>query len=250
MVGWIVFLGQPTRVSARLHMIFVQLCTPLVELGDSIPFVQSRRLLARQNEQLRHDNDLLRQEVRALSETGRENLRLRQLLDFKQHSAFHVVTARVIGRDTSNWWKSLQIDRGSNDGLADNMAVLNADGLIGKTISVTRSQARVLLITDSNCKVAGLLQDTRGPGVVSGVGTAFAVSPRLMMTYVNRDARVAPGESVITSGLGGVFPKGILIGATTRARINKQTGMYQDVDITPAVDFRRLEEVLVIAGQE
>jgi rod shape-determining protein MreC len=85
---------------------------------------------------------------------------------------------------------------------------------------------------------------------VSGVGTAFAVSPRLMMTYVNRDARVAPGESVITSGLGGVFPKGILIGATTRARINKQTGMYQDVDITPAVDFRRLEEVLVIAGQE
>jgi rod shape-determining protein MreC len=221
-----------------------------VELGDSIPFVQSRRLLARQNEQLRHDNDLLRQEVRALSETGRENLRLRQLLDFKQHSAFHVVTARVIGRDASNWWKSLQIDRGSNDGLADNMAVLNADGLIGKTISVTRGQARVLLITDSNCKVAGLLQDTRGPGVVSGVGTAFTMSPRLMMTYVNRDAKITQGESVITSGLGGVFPKGVLIGTTTRARINKQTGMYQDVDITPAVDFRRLEEVLVIAGPE
>jgi rod shape-determining protein MreC len=249
-VGWIVFLGQPTRFSARLHMIFVQLCTPFVELGDSIPFVQSRRLLARQNEQLRHDNDLLRQEVRALSETGRENLRLRQLLDFKQHSAFHVVTARVIGRDTSNWWKSLQIDRGSNDGLADNMAVLNADGLIGKTISVTRGQARVLLITDPNCKVAGLLQDTRGPGVVSGVDTAFTVSPRLMMTYVSRDAKVTPGENVITSGLGGIFPKGILIGTTARTRINKQTGMYLDVDITPAVDFRRLEEVIVIVGQE
>jgi rod shape-determining protein MreC len=70
------------------------------------------------------------------------------------------------------------------------------------------------------------------------------------MTYVNRDAKVTSGESVITSGLGGVFPKGILIGTTDRARMNRQTGMYQDVDITPAVDFRRLEEVIVIAGQQ
>ncbi len=250
MVGWIVFLGQPTRFSAKLHMVFAQLCTPLVELGDYVPFVQSRRLLARENEELRHDNDLLRQEVRALGETGRENLRLRQLLDLKQHTAFRTVRARVIGRDASNWWKSLLIDRGSNDGLADNMAVLNADGLIGKTISVTRGQARVLLLIDPNCKAAALLQDTREPGVVSGVEAAFNFSPRLRMTYVNRDAKVTPGESVITSGLGGVFPKGILIGTTTRARMNRQTGMYQDVDITPAVDFRRLEEVIVIAGQE
>ena len=250
MVGWIVFLGQPTSFSSKLRMVFVQLSTPFVELGDYFPFVQSRRLLAHQNEQLLHDNDLLRQEVRALSETGRENLRLRQLLDLKEHSAFRTVTARVIGRDASNWWRSLQIDRGSNDGLADNMAVLNADGLIGKTISVTRGQARVLLLIDPNCKAAALLQDTREPGVVSGVEAAFNFSLRLRMTYVNRDAKVTPGESVITSGLGGVFPKGILIGTTTRARMNRQTGMYQDVDITPAVDFRRLEEVIVIAGQQ
>lgn len=250
MVGWIVFLGQPTSFSSKLRMVFVQFCTPFVELGDYLPFVQSRRLLARQNEQLRQDNDLLRQEVRALGETGRENLRLRQLLNVKERSAFRAITARVIGRDASNWWKSLQIDRGSNDGLADNMAVLNADGLIGKTVSVTRGQARVLLLIDPNCKAAAFLQDTREPGVVSGVDSAFNISPRLTMTYVNRDAKVTPGESVITSGLGGVFPKGILIGTTARARMNRQTGMYQDVDITPAVDFRRLEEVIVIAGLE
>jgi rod shape-determining protein MreC len=249
-VGWIVFLGQPTSFSSKLRMVFVQLSTPFVELGDYFPFVQSRRLLARQNEQLRHDNDLLRQEVRALSETGRENLRLRQLLDLKEHAAFRTVTARVIGRDTSNWWRSLQIDRGSNDGLTNNLAVLNADGLIGKTIAVTPGQTRVLLLIDPNCKAAAFLQDTREPGVVSGVNTPFNLSPRLTMTYVNRDAKVTPGESVITSGLGGVFPKGILIGATTRARMNRQTGMYQDVDITPAVDFRRIEEVVVIIGQQ
>jgi rod shape-determining protein MreC len=249
-VGWIVFLGQPTSISSRLRMVFVQLCTPFVELGDYLPFVQSRRILARQNEELRHDNDLLRQEVRALGETGRENLRLHQLLDMKERSAFRTITARVIGRDASNWWKSLQIDRGSNDGLTNDLAVLNADGLIGKTISVTRGQARVLLLVDPNCKAAAFLQDTREPGVVSGVETAFTISPHLTMTYVNRDVKVTPGESVMTSGLGGVFPKGILIGTTTRARMNRQTGMYQDVDITPAVDFRRLEEVIVIVGQQ
>jgi rod shape-determining protein MreC len=249
-VGWIVFLGQPTTFSARLRMIFVQLCTPFVNLGDHFPFVQSRRLLAKQNEQLRQDNDQLRQQVRALSETGDENLRLHRLLELKEHPGFHTITARVIGRDASNWWKSLQIDRGSNDGLRQDMAVLNAEGLIGKTISVTKGEARVLLLTDPNCKVSALLQDTREPGVASGVEAAFTFSPRCLMTYVNLGAKVKPGENVITSGLGGVFPKGILIGAVTRTQLNRQTGMYQDVEIKPAVDFRHLEEVIVILGQQ
>ena len=245
MVGWIIFLGQPTSFSTKLRMVFVQLCTPLVKLGDYFPFVQSRRVLAKQNEDLHQENDVLRQEVRALSETGRENIRLRELLNLKEHTAFHTVAARVIGRDSSNWWKSIQIDRGSNDGVRENLAVLNADGLIGKIISVTRGEARVLLLSDPNCKVSALLQDTRKLGVASGSDAAFSFSSRCVMTYVNRDAEVKPGENVITSGLG-VFPKGIFIGTVTRAQLNKQTGMYQDVEIKPAVDFRRLEEVIVI----
>ena len=245
-VGWIVLLGQPTAFSGKLRMIFVQLGTPFVKVGDYFPFVQSRRLLARQNEQLRQENDVLRQQVRALGETGRENMRLQELLSLKERTAFHAVTARVIGRDASNWWKSLQIDRGSNDGLRKNMAVLNADGLIGKTISVTKGEARVLLLTDPNCKVSARLQNAREPGVAAGIETSFSFSPRCVMNYVNRDAKITPGEPVISSGLGGVFPKGILLGTVTRAALNKQTGMYQDVEIKPAVDFHRLEEVVVI----
>lgn len=246
MVGWIIFLGQPTSFSTKLRMVFVQLCTPFVKLGDYFPFVQSRRVLAKQNEELHQENDVLRQEVRALSETGRENIRLRELLNLKEHTAFHTVTARVIGRDSSNWWKSIQIDRGSNDGVRENLAVLNADGLIGKIVSVTHGEARVLLLSDPNCKVSALLQDTREPGVASGSDAAFSFSPHCVMTYVNRDAKVKTGENVITSGLGGVFPKGIVIGTVTGVQLNKQTGMYQDVEIKPAVDFRRLEEVIVI----
>jgi len=245
-VGWIIFLGQPTSFSTKLRMVFVQLCTPFVKLGDYFPFVQSRRVLAKQNEELHQENDVLRQEVRALSETGRENIRLRELLNLKEHTAFHTVTARVIGRDSSNWWKSIQIDRGSNDGVRENLAVLNADGLIGKIVSVTHGEARVLLLSDPNCKVSALLQDTREPGVASGSDAAFSFSPHCVMTYVNRDAKVKTGENVITSGLGGVFPKGIVIGTVTGVQLNKQTGMYQDVEIKPAVDFRRLEEVIVI----
>jgi rod shape-determining protein MreC len=248
--GWIVLLGQPTAFTGKLRMVFVQLGTPFVKLGDYFPFVHSRRQLARQNEELRRENEGLRRQAQALGEIGRENLRLHQLLNLKEHSGSRTLGARVIGRDASNWWKSIQIDRGSNDGVRENMAVLNADGLVGKTIQVSRGESRVLLLVDPNCKVSAVVQDSREPGVASGAESALAFSPRCVMTYVNRDARVKPGESVITSGLGGVFPKGILIGAVRRAQLNKQTGMYQDVELKPAVDFRRLEEVLVIVGQE
>ena len=228
-------------------MVFVQLSTPFVKLGDYFPFVQSRRLLAKQNGELRRENDALRQQVRALGETGDENLRLHRLLSLKEPAATHTITARVIGRDASNWWESIQIDRGGNDGLHINMAVLNADGLIGKIVSVTKGESRVLLLTDPNCKVSALLQNTREPGIVAGVKRSLRFSPHCVMTYVNREAKITPGESVISSGLGGVFPKGIPIGTVTGSLLNKQTGMYQDVQIKPAADFRRLEEVLVIA---
>ena len=244
-VGWVVFLGQPTAFSGKLRMVFAELGTPFVKLGDYFPFVQSRRLLAKQNGELRQQNETLRQQVRALGEMGDENLRLHQLLGLKENITFHTVTARVIGRDASNWWKSIQIDRGSNDGLHNNLAVLNADGLVGKIVSVTKGESRVLLLTDPNCKVSTLLQNTREPGVAAGIETSFRLSPRCVMTYVNRDAKIKPGDPVISSGLG-VFPKGILVGTVTAAQLNKQTGMYQDVDIKPAVDFRRLEEVLVV----
>jgi len=246
-VGWIMFLGQPNAFSGKLRMVFVELGTPFVKLGDYFPFVQSRRLLARQNEELRRENDLLRRQVQGLGEVGRRNLHLERELAFKERLPLHSLTARVIGYDASNWWKSIQIDRGSGDGLTNNLAVLNADGLIGKIISVTKGESRVLLLTDPNCKVSALLQNPpREPGVVAGIKTGFSSSPRCVMTYVNRDAKIKPGEPVISSGFGGIFPKGIPIGSVTRVEMNKQTGMYQDVEIKPAVNFRLLEEVMVI----
>jgi len=236
MTGGIIFIGQPTAVSARLRGIFVRLGTPLVRLGSFVPAVHSRRQLVAINDMLQSENDQLRQRVRALEETGRENLRLRSQLDLKEHSQRRTIGARVIGRDASNWWKSLQIDRGHADGLREDLPVLNADGLIGKTVAVSDGESRVLLLLDANCKVSALVQDSREPGVVTGG----------RMTFVDRHAKIPPGQTILTSGLGGIFPKGIRIGTVIRAELNAQSGLYQDVEIQPAVDFNQLEEVVVM----
>ena len=234
--GWIVFIGQPTAVATKLRMISAQLSTPFVKLGDYIPIIKSRRDLDNQNRELRAANDLLRQQLRAFDATVAENLRLNKTFAFKERLPYRTLGARVIGRDASNWYKSLQIDRGAADGLRPDLAVLNADGLIGKITAVTRAEARVLLLTDPSCKASALVQSSREPGVVAG----------MEMTYVDRRAKINPGEAVITSGFGGVFPKGIFIGTIIKGRLDPQTGLYQTLELKPAVNYRRLEEVVVI----
>ena len=231
-------------------MMFVRLCTPFVRLGDYVPAIHSRRELAQENARLHAENDQLRQRERALAETVAENQRLTRLLRLAGHVSPRTIGARVIGRDASNWWKTIQLDRGSDDGVRTNCPVLNADGLVGKIISVSRGDSRVLLLLDPNCKVSGLLQKGRETGVVAGSGAGLTREPRCCMTFVDRNAKIAAGQTIITSGLGSVFPKGVLIGTVTGAHPNAQTGMCQDLDVKPAVDFARLEEVVVIIGQE
>lgn len=244
--AWIIFLGQPTHLSVAVRSVMVRLCTPFVSLGDYIPVVRSRRQLARENAALRSQNAVLQQQLLATTEAGAENGRLRELLKLRERLPHKVVVARVTGRDASNWWKSIQIDRGARDGLRENLPVINAHGIVGKTVSVTKGEARVLLVVDPNCKVSALLQDAREHGVVGGMERAFASEPGCRMTYVNRAAHVRVGEPIVSSGFGGVFPKGILIGTVLSCSLNPQTGMYQDIEIRPSVDFRRLEEVMVI----
>ncbi len=250
LVAWIVFLGQPTAVSAKLRHFLIRLTTPLVKLGDWIPTVKSRRQLQTSNDALRTENAHLRQMLHAVTETEAENLRLETLLGLKHHRGFVTVAGHVIGRDASNWWKSIQLDVGTADGIRDNQPVFNATGLIGKVEAAGRGECRVLLLVDPNCKVSALLQSSRTPGVVAGSEAAFQRRPHCEMRYVDRSANIKIGEMVISSGLGGVFPKGIPIGVVGSAHLNQETGLYQDIEIQPVVDFNRLEEVLVIVRQE
>jgi len=244
-LAWALLLGQPTRVGARLRTLFVQLGTPFERLGDLIPVLRTHAALARHNDRLRAENNDLRRQITELQHQRAENQQLRALLQIKQAAPWRTVGARVIGRDASNWWKSIQIDRGSDDGVRPDLPVLSASGLVGKTVSVTAGESRVLLLLDASCKIGALLETSRDPGIVSGAHAAFSREPRLEMTFVDRKVSVKVGEGVYTSGLGGIFPRGILIGTVTGADLDPQ-GLYQSVELKPAADFHRLEEVMVI----
>lgn len=245
MLAWVLLLGQPTAFGERLRRMAVRLVTPFERLADLIPVIHSHRRLAAENARLRTDNQQLRRQIIELQHHQAENRQLRALLQIKQAMPWRTVGARVIGRDASNWWNSIQIDRGASDGIRPNLPVLSARGLIGKTIRVSDGESRVLLLTDATCKVAALIESSREPGIVSGIPNVLSREPRLQMFFVERKSDVKRGDAIYTSGLGGVFPRGILIGTVAEADLDPQ-GLYQSVEVKPAADFRRLEEVMVI----
>ncbi len=245
-LGWVIFIGQPTAISGKLRALFTRLGTPLVKLGGALPTVASRRSLAETNKQLLAENERLHQQLRGLDETVRENQRLHRLLDFKPRVSRQIVGARVIGHEASNWWRSIQIDRGVADGIRTGFTVATADGLVGKVVETSKGESRVLLLLDPTCQVGAILAESRYPGVVKGAEQAFVRQPRLEMMYVERSADLKPGELVLSSGHGGIFPKGLPIGKVVTTEVDKETGMFQRLSIAPTADFRRLEEVVVM----
>jgi rod shape-determining protein MreC len=245
-VGWMLFLGQPTATATRLRAFFVRLGTPLVRATHWIPTVKNRRELQAVNRRLTAENDALRERHRSLLEAERQNERLQQLLSFHPPPGVAAVAAHVIGRDAANWWQSLQLDRGLNDGVRPDLPVVTGHGLVGRVITATRGECRVLLLLDPGCTVSALLQRSRAPGIVRGLAPTLARRPQCLLTFVDPRTPVEVGDQVITSGLGGLFPKGLVIGSVLRAELNRDNSMYQEIEVTPAVDFLRLEEVLIL----
>jgi len=187
----------------------------------------------------------LEAEINRLREVERENDRLRGLLAYRIEegdTAGHMLPARVIGRDPSNWFAMIRIDRGAEDGVRRDMPVVLPAGLVGRAYVVGRHTTDVLLITDPRSGVGGLVQETRTPGVVKGV---FQGTSALRMSYLAKDADIEKGQMVVTSGLGGLFPKGIPIGRIAAVE-REPSGLTKTADLVPAVDFEHLEEVLVI----
>jgi len=193
-----------------------------------------------QLEALRTQNTELRARVSTLEEARLENIRLKKLSGFTQASANKTVGARVIGRPTNQWEGVITIDRGSADGVAAGMPVVGAQGLLGQTVGVTKHSARVRLITDPNSGVAAMVQSTRAEGIVHGT-----LDGKLTLDFVSSETTVRAGDVVISSGMGGVYPKGLIVGEITRVR-NAPSALYQDIEVTPAGKLTGLEEVLVL----
>jgi rod shape-determining protein MreC len=202
--------------------------------------------------ELRDDNARLRAELESIAgavprvdDLEQENARLRALLGFSPPAQFDAVAARVIGRSMSNWFSTVEIDKGSEHGVEVNTAVMTHRGLVGRVVRVTGHTATVLLVVDPQSGVGAVVTRSREHGVV--LGTA-AFDKTCSMRLFSRDADIVAGDALLTSGLGGVFPPGLFIGYVLETSRSEQ-GLLVTAKIFPAVDFGRLEEVFVLLPQ-
>ncbi len=196
-----------------------------------------------QNQRLKRENLDLRAELQQAQEILQQNVRLRKLLAFVDELDRPALPAQVIGEDASNWARTILIDKGTRAGLRNGLPVVSAQGVVGRIIKVAPDSARILLITDASSAVAALIQRTRTRGVVRGRGDNLSIE------YALRDADLQIGDLLVTSGMGGVFPKGLPLGLIEFVE-KDQFGLFQQVRAVPTVDFSHLEEVMVIVGED
>ena len=175
-----------------------------------------------------------------LKEFELSNSRLRNLLNFKKTITDRVLSAEVIGKDPSPWFKTVLIDKGENDGVETGMAVVVPKGIAGQVTDVSANYSKVLLIIDHNSAVDALVQNDRARGIIQGDAAG-----QCLFKYVLRKHDIKIGDIVVSSGLDGVFPKGLAVGYVS-AVIKPKSGIFQDVTVSPYVDFEKLEEVLIV----
>lgn len=192
------------------------------------------------------NRSLLAENLR-LQEIERENQRLRELLSFAEtrpgiELRGGQIIARVIGRDSNNFLNFVMVDLGSRQGIEVGMPVMNNQGLVGRVSEVTNTSSKVLLITDPLSTVNAILQSSRLTGVVNGIAGADPV-----MGFIPQGTLVGVGEVVLSSGMGGNFPKGIPIGQVTQVR-QRDFEVFQEAVVRPIVDFGRLEFVLIVTN--
>ena len=199
------------------------------------------------NQLLKAEVEQLRQERSQLAEVQAENIRLKVLLDYKASSPqFDLLMAKVIARDASSWTNSLTINRGADDGVTKDMAVVTAQGVVGSVSNVYAHTAQVQLLLDPRNAVGALVQ--RPESRVAAVLEGHAASPQQpRMVNIPRDADIIIGDTVVTSGFGGIYPQGIALGEVVDV-VNSEGGLLKYAVLKPAVQFDRLEEVQVLVG--
>lgn len=242
-----VILQAPER-QAFLHQMSLTCLKPLLITSHALShtfqktganLVQFWSLYRNQTELTRRVTELEQRQVE-MEELRKENDRLRRLLEFKKEIPTKTVAARVIGRDLAPWRRTILIDKGSQDGIKKRMAVVNAEGLVGRIIEVAPFSARAILLLDPESRVSALFQESRDLGVAEGDGSSW-----LRLTRIDRDSAVKVGDRVLSSGLGGVYPKGIPVGRVEMVAGEKES-LELFATVRPFVNFSKLEEVLCI----
>jgi len=193
-----------------------------------------------ENNRLIEENNRLKAESVVLQEKALAGDRLQQLLDIKDTLNISYNAAGIIAKDPSNWYSAIVINKGERDRLRPNLGVITAEGVVGRIVKTAASYSRVLLLTDRNSAVAGLIQRTGDEGIVAGMG-----GRTLQLNFIMIDSEVQNGDLVITSGTDGVFPPGIVIGTINKIESPKNA-LFHTIELIPGVDLSRVREVMVL----
>jgi rod shape-determining protein MreC len=248
------FLSFGPETTQKFKASVYQLLAPFLTGGSGIKKqITSVRTGLKSLDQLEHENAGLQVENRELRATNQglrdvehEVNRLRHALNYRERSVFKLIAAEIIARDSSTWWRTITINRGRRDGIETDMPVVTDLGLVGKTTTVSDSISVVLLVSDENCRLAASVEGSREQGIVSGERTTTGLTPLLNLNFLSKQADLKPGQKVYTSGVGGVFPSGLLVGVVKSYRVRELDGQAQ---LTPAVDLSHLEDVFVVTGR-
>ncbi len=208
--------------------------------------IREIRKIRKENELLKKELDrLLFKEKNYYQEIQLKNQRLQKLLEFKKHTSYKLIPVELSAYSPQNFFKTVYINKGRQSGVKKGMGVVNVQGLVGRVVEVYSNYSKVLLIVDKRSKVGVRVQRTRDIGILQGKGSPVECE----LLYILNRADVKKGDRVVTSGLGGLFPSGILVGYISD--IKKNPGyLFQRVIVKPAVDFGKLEELFLVVREE
>ncbi len=253
--GLLALLSIGPQSTRKIQSTFFQAIAPFLKTGSGLERqitsvragLKSLEELERENADLKVENRSLKATNEALRDVEHEVNRLRHALNYRQRSLFRLVPAEIVARDSSTWWRTVTINRGSDDGLSPEMPVLTDEGLVGKTTTVSENVSVVLLISDENCRVAASVEGTREQGIVTGERVAGSLTPLLDLNYLSKQADLKVGQKVYTSGVGGVFPSGLFVGSVRSFQVR---ALDSQAKLAPAVDLAKLEDVFVVVGRK
>jgi rod shape-determining protein MreC len=248
----LVILGLPEQSAQRIKRVLGGVFLPLFGLvHSSTKTIESagntvipKADLIRELDQLRRDHQELKVQASQYQEIIRENNRLREALGWAKRTGWKLQAAQVIGRDPANWWRTVHIDLGQRDGIRENLPVLTADGLIGRIFDVGMTRSQVVLLGDPKCRVAALVPEAKDSGIIAAGSPTVWDHNFVELGFLSRTSQLHPGQKVITSGMGGIFPAGIPIGIIVD--MHGVDGLYVQARVKLAANLNNLEDVWVM----
>ncbi|MGC8659083.1 MAG: rod shape-determining protein MreC [Desulfomonilaceae bacterium] len=198
--------------------------------------------VSKKNDELTEEVRKLRTEIVSLKEKELENRRLKRVLELKNRLDFPTVVAQVIGQDASGFFRTVLINKGSDEGVLPDMAVTVPEGIVGKINRSSATMAQVIMITDPSMSVDCRIERTRDRGLLTG-----SYSNSCLLQFVNKEADLKSQDIVVTSGLDGIFPRGLVVGTLQSVRLSEH-GLFQEAVVNPSAKLSEIEEVIVILG--